>query len=59
MEQNKPATIHVDLDAKCQRCGKGGVVEASGICMKCVAKAIKNGEFDHVFKKHRPDIRRR
>ena len=47
------ATIHVNLDTKCKRCGKGGVVEQSGICMACVAKAVKNGEFDHILKRYK------
>ena len=53
---DKPYTIHVDLDAKCKRCGKGGAVEKSGICMACIAKAIKNGEFDHIINKYKPRI---
>lgn len=52
----KEAIIHVDLDAKCKRCGKGGAVEKSGICMACVAKAIKNGELDHIINKNKPKI---
>jgi len=47
-------TIHVNLDAKCKRCGKGGAVNNSGICMGCMAKAIKNGELDHIIKKYKP-----
>lgn len=53
----KPYTIHVDLDAKCKRCGKAGAVETSGICMACVAKGVKKGEFDHILKKHRPTLK--
>ena len=40
--------IHVDLDAKCKRCGKGGATQ-SGVCLACVAKAVKAGEFDHII----------
>jgi len=54
----KPPIIHVNLDAKCKRCGKDGVVEDSGICMACVAKAVKNGEFDHTINKYKPKLRR-
>ena len=54
---SKPYTIHVDLDAKCKRCGKGGAVESSGICMACVAKGVKRGEFDHILKRHRPTLK--
>jgi len=57
MEKEKPYTIHVNLDAKCKRCGKSGAVEKSGICMACVAKAVKDGEFDHILKKHKPKIK--
>lgn len=53
----KPFILHVNLDAKCKRCGKGGAVEGSGICMACIAKGIKNGEFDHILKKHKPRIK--
>ena len=55
---DKSPTIHVNLDAKCTRCGKGGVVENSGICMACVAKAVKNGELDHIINKIKPKIKR-
>jgi hypothetical protein len=44
--------IKINLDRKCVRCGKGGATE-SGICLGCVAKAVKNGELDHIFKKSR------
>jgi len=47
-------TINVNLDTKCKRCGKGGTVNKTGICMACVAKAVKNGEFDHILNKHKP-----
>lgn len=52
------AIIHVNLDAKCTRCGKPGAVEKSGICMSCVAKAVKNGELDHILNKYKPKIRK-
>jgi hypothetical protein len=42
--------IHVDLDKKCRRCGKGGATQ-SGLCMACIAKAVKRGEFNHILKK--------
>lgn len=42
-------TVNVDLDAKCKRCGKPGATQ-SGVCLKCITKAIKNGEFDHILK---------
>ena len=52
------AEIHINLDAKCKRCGKGGAVNQTGICMACVAKGMKDGEFDHILKKHKPNLRR-
>ena len=52
----KPYVIHVDLDAKCKRCGKGGAMQ-NGICMGCMAKAVGRGEFDHILKRHKPTIK--
>ena len=54
----KPATIHVNLDAKCQRCGQGGATQ-NGLCMGCIAKAVKNGEYDHIFKRIREEAKRK
>ena len=53
---DKPYVISVDLDAKCKRCGQGGAMQ-NGLCMKCMAKAIKNGEFAHILDKHKPKIK--
>lgn len=47
----KRIVIDVNVDKKCSRCGKGGAMP-SGLCMKCAAKAIKNGELDHIL--HKP-----
>ena len=55
--REKPFTIHVNLDAKCKRCGKGGAMQ-NGICMPCMTKAIKNGECDGILKKYKPKIMR-
>jgi len=52
-----PYTIHINLDAKCKRCGKGGATP-SGICLACAVKAVKNGEWDHILKKYRPKIKK-
>jgi len=38
----KDAIIHVKLDAKCTRCGKGGTT-LNWICIACIVKAAKNG----------------
>ena len=51
-------TIHIDLDAKCTRCGKGGATP-SGICLACATKAVKAGEFDHIINKHKKNSERR
>ncbi len=49
---DKPVIINVDLDRKCKRCGQKGATQ-SGICLTCIAKAIKAGEFDHIINKVR------
>jgi len=49
-------TIRVNLDAKCKRCGEGGATQ-NGLCMACIAKAVKNGEFDHILKRIAPHIK--
>ena len=54
---DKPAIIHVNLDAKCQRCGKGGATQ-NGLCMPCITKAIKSGELDHIFRRAREQAKR-
>lgn len=41
--------ISINLDKKCKRCGKGGATQA-GICMSCIAKGVKAGEFDYILK---------
>jgi len=41
--------IKIDLDKKCRRCKKPGATQG-GWCLACVAKGIKNGEFDHIIK---------
>ena len=48
---DKKADIRINLDAKCNRCGKGGATQ-SGICLPCVTKAIQAGELDHLLKKY-------
>lgn len=47
----KIPTLSVNMNAKCKCCGKGGAVNNSGVCMKCIAKAVKRGGFDHLIKK--------
>jgi len=44
--------INIDMDKKCSRCGKGGATDG-GLCMTCVVKAMKKGEFDGLIKKDR------
>ena len=53
---SKPVIINVNLDAKCRWCGKGGATQ-SGVCLACIAKAVRNGEFDSIVKKYKPDIK--
>jgi hypothetical protein len=50
----KTVVIHVDLDAKCKQCGKGGATQ-SGLCMKCIAAGVKRGDFDHIIQKAKKD----
>lgn len=49
--------ISINLDDKCKRCGQGGATQ-SGLCLKCIAKGVRNGEFDHILKRHKPEIKR-
>jgi hypothetical protein len=35
------ATIDIDLDATCTKCGASGVVNNSGACLKCLAEVVK------------------
>lgn len=46
------AIINIYLDKKCARCGKSGATQ-NGLCMSCLIKAVRVGEFDHIIKKHR------
>ena len=41
--------IRIDIDKKCKRCKKPGATK-SGICLACINKGIKKGEFDHIIK---------
>ncbi|KKN29287.1 hypothetical protein LCGC14_0845930 [marine sediment metagenome] len=47
------ADIHINLDAKCRRCGKGGATQ-SGVCLPCFNKALQRGEFDLILEKYKP-----
>lgn len=42
--------ISINLDKKCDRCGKGGAAP-SGICLHCAAKMIGSGEMDRIKNK--------
>ena len=50
------AVININLDAKCRRCGKGGATQ-SGVCMACMARGVKTGEFDEIIERYKPRIR--
>ncbi len=54
---NKPVIIDIDLDKKCKRCGKGGATQC-GVCLSCIAKGVKAGEFDHIIKKYKPKLKK-
>ena len=49
-DKPRKVVLHIDLDAICVRCGKGGATP-SGICLACFNKAIQSGELDHIIKK--------
>jgi hypothetical protein len=49
MEKDIP-TIKIYMDKKCIRCHKGGATEG-GLCMGCISKGIKKGEYDHILRK--------
>ena len=48
--------IKIDIDKKCKRCKKPGATE-SGLCMACIAKGVKKGEFDHIIKPMRDVVK--
>lgn len=41
--------IKVDLGKKCKRCGEKGACE-NGLCLSCVVKGVKKGEYDNILK---------
>ena len=51
-------TITIHLELKCVRCGKKGAMLTptgkANICLRCCAKAVTAGEFDHLWKKSKP-----
>jgi hypothetical protein len=46
-------TINIDLEKPCPRCGKKGSVNNS-LCLNCISKGIKAGEFDHILNPIKP-----
>ena len=50
------ARIEIDLDKKCVRCGKKGATQ-KGICLKCITKALENGELDHILDRWIPQAK--
>ena len=48
--------IKIDTDKKCERCKKPGATE-SGLCLACIVKGIKKGEFDHIIKSMRDVVK--
>lgn len=47
--------INIDMAAKCPRCGKKETVNG-GPCLKCLLKAVENGELDKLIKKHKRGV---
>jgi len=41
----KNLEIVINQDQKCSKCGKGGAVESSGVCLSCTSKLI-TGKFE-------------
>ena len=39
--------ITIDMDKKCSKCHKKGAMP-NGICMECLSKNMKAGQYDHV-----------
>lgn len=52
----KPLIIKIDLGKKCKRCGKGDATQ-NGVCLGCIVKAVKAGEFDHIIDKYKPKLK--
>ncbi len=46
-------TINIDLDVKCRECRRPGAVNG-GLCMKCITKHIKRGDYDHILRRSEP-----
>jgi hypothetical protein len=44
--------INVDMDKRCKKCHKGGTVNETGLCMECISKGIRRGDYDEMLKKH-------
>lgn len=44
--------IEIDLDKKCKKCGEKGATQ-NNLCLKCITKALTNGEYDHILDRHR------
>lgn len=42
--------VTINMDSKCRRCKKPGAAP-SGLCLKCITKALVSGEYDHLLKK--------
>jgi hypothetical protein len=39
----------IQLGTKCSRCGKPQATP-NGLCLTCLTTALKDGEYDHIFK---------
>jgi len=55
---SKTFILTINLDAKCRRCGKGGATP-NGLCLACVARAIKRGECDHIINRIKPKMKQK
>jgi len=56
MNKDNDNIIDIYLDKKCIRCGGEDGATQSGLCLKCVIKGLKRGDYDHIIKKVKRDV---
>jgi hypothetical protein len=50
MPDESVGVVRIDMNAPCPRCHKKGSVNG-GMCLRCMLKALRAGEFDHVIQR--------
>jgi hypothetical protein len=43
--------INISESNKCRRCGKGWAVNDTGLCLDCINRGIRRGDYDHILKR--------